>query len=237
MAAKGMTGRIGRWAGVSGAMVVAGLLATAGAASAHVTVQPNTAAAGGYAKVAFRVPNEEDQAATTSVEVTLPADHPIASVLTRATPGWTVKVDKAALATPIDTDDGQVRQAVSKITWTGGAIAPGGFEDFEVSLGPLPTGVDTLVFKAVQTYDNGDVVRWINQSTPGGDEPDHPAPTLKVTTQAPAERPVAATTSTADPSGFGTVLGIGAGVLALAALALATVAVRRAGRNGGGASS
>ncbi len=45
------------------------------------------------------------------------------------------------------------------------------FEDFTVSLGPLPTNTDRLVFKAIQTYSNGDVVRWIDTPTPGGAGP------------------------------------------------------------------
>jgi uncharacterized protein len=50
-----------------------------------------------------------------------------------------------------------------------------------VSLGPLPTTVSTLEFKAVQTYSDGQEVAWIQDATPGGAEPDHPAPTLTLT--------------------------------------------------------
>ena len=57
------------------AAVVGGLtLALAAPASAHVTVNPNTATPGSYSKVTFRVPNEKDSANTTKLEVNLPAD-------------------------------------------------------------------------------------------------------------------------------------------------------------------
>ena len=47
-----------------------------------------------------------------------------------------------------------------------------------VSAGPLPTKVKTVEFKAVQTYSDGEVVRWIESTPKGGPEPEHPAPTL-----------------------------------------------------------
>ncbi|MGH3865503.1 MAG: YcnI family protein [Pseudonocardiaceae bacterium] len=162
-------------------LAVLALIAMAGVASAHVTTDPPTAQQGSETTVAFRVPNERDNASTTQLEIDLPTDHPIASVETRAVPGWTSSVQKITLATPITTDDGQVTEIVSKITWTGGKIPPGSFEDFDVLMGPLPTDTNELVFKALQTYDNGEVVRWIDTAPPGAPEPDRPAPVLMLT--------------------------------------------------------
>ena len=210
--------------GVLGTIVVGGLLAVTGSAAAHVTAQPNTATQGSYTKIAFRVPDEEDKASTTKLEVTFPADHPVASVATKDVPGWTVQVDKAKPAKPLKSDDGEVAEVVSKITWTGGKITPDTFAEFEVSLGPLPTDTDSLVFKAVQTYDNGDVVRWIDT----GAEAEHPAPTVKLTPKATtaAVTPTAAT-STADNSSLPLVFGIVGIVIGLVAGALAVLALRR----------
>jgi hypothetical protein len=79
-----------------------------------------------------------------------------------------------------------VTRAVAEIIWTAdspaAAIKPGEFDEFNVSAGPLPT-TPTMEFKALQTYSNGDIVRWIDPSTPGQAEPEHPAPVL---TLAPA---------------------------------------------------
>jgi uncharacterized protein YcnI len=155
------------------------LVAAAGVAQAHVTVNPNTATQGSWAKVSFRVPNEEAAASTTSIEIDLPTDHPIASVSVRPVPGWTAATTSSPLATPLKTDDGEVTEAVSKIVWAGGKIDPGQFQEFDVSLGPLPA-TDQVVFKALQTYSDGTVVRWIDLRQPGQPEPDHPAPILKL---------------------------------------------------------
>jgi uncharacterized protein YcnI len=83
-------------------------------------------------------------------------------VSTRAVPSWTSTVQKVKLDQPITTGEGRITETVSKITWTGGSIAPGTFEEFDVSMGPLPTDTDQLIFKTLQTYDNGEVVRWID---------------------------------------------------------------------------
>lgn len=213
----------------------AAVLALAGPASAHVSVQPGSAAQGSYAKVAFRVPNERDDAGTTKLEVTLPADKPLTSVQTRAMAGWTSKVEKTALATPIDNHGEQLTEVASKITWTANAgvrVAPGTFEEFEVSMGTLPADADSMVFKAVQTYDNGEIVRWIDVPGPDGKEPQYPAPTLALTpkagTTAPADTRTDASTDSAtvsaksDDDGDSTartlgVVGIVVGVLGLGA--------------------
>jgi uncharacterized protein YcnI len=180
MSSSRIASRIARPA-VIGAAAALALLAVALPASAHVTANPDTAEQGSYTKVSFRVPNEEDKADTTAVEVDLPLDHPIASVSVRPVPGWTVKVEESKLPKPITSDDGEVTKAVSKITWTKGAIAPGEFQEFDVSMGPLPTDTDALAFKAVQTYSDGQVVRWDQPTPASGEEPEHPAPTLHLT--------------------------------------------------------
>ncbi len=217
--------RSGRRAAVAGAVCVAALLALAGVASAHVTANPDTAQQGGFTKVSFRVPNERDTASTTGLEISFPTDHPIAFVSTRAVPGWTSTVQKTTLATPIKTSDGQVTETVSKITWTGGTIPPGAFEDFDVSMGPLPTDTDQLVFKALQSYDNGEVVRWIDTAPPGAAEPEHPAPVLTLTPADTSPSPAATTATTTGGSDsstaiWGMVLGIVGIVLGIVGIGL-----------------
>lgn len=168
------------------AVVIAGaallVFTSAGVASAHVTIGPDVTAKGGSdVELTFRVPNEEAAANTTKVEVVFPTDHPITGVLPEPTPGWTVAVTNAALPKPVTTDDGTVTEAVSEITWTGGALAPGQYQGFRVMLGKLPDDASQLVFKAVQTYSDGDVVRWIDLAQAGQPAPEHPAPVLTLT--------------------------------------------------------
>jgi uncharacterized protein len=190
-----MRGRAATVAALAGSVV----LLAAVPAFAHVTVTPGSAEKGSYSTVSFKVPNEEDKASTVKLEVTLPADHPIASVSLQPVPGWTAQVTTAKLSTPLKTDDGTVDQAVTKITWTGGKIAPGQFQQFPVSLGPLPSDVDALSFKALQTYDNGDIVRWIEIPQAGRPEPENPAPTLELTA-ASSDGTTANATGTAAPA-------------------------------------
>ncbi|GIM93345.1 YcnI family copper-binding membrane protein [Paractinoplanes toevensis] len=220
-----------------GAAVVGGLtLALAAPASAHVTVNPNTATAGGYTKVTFRVPNETDNTNTTKVEINLPADKPVASVSLKPVQGWTAEAVRSKLATPIKAHDTEITEAVSKITWTaqpGSEIKPSQFQEFDVSLGPLPES-GQLVFKALQTYSDGTIVRWIDEPTTDGSEPEHPAPVLKLAaaTDTPAAAapaaaaPAAAEESDSGPDAFG-IAGLVAGLLALV---LALLALQRAGR-------
>jgi uncharacterized protein YcnI len=173
----------------------AALVLPATSAFAHVTVNPREAAGGGYAKLAFRVPNERDDAGTTKLEVNFPADHPFASVSVRPKEGWTYTLEETTLATPVKIHDDEISKAASKITWTGGTVKPGEFEEFEVSVGPLPDDVDFLTFKALQTYSSGEVVRWIEEAAPGGAEVERPAPVLKLTRAAASN----ATTATTAP--------------------------------------
>ncbi|RSN62133.1 MULTISPECIES: YcnI family copper-binding membrane protein [Actinomadura] len=159
----------------------AGLVGLATAASAHVTVNPDAAEQGSWAKVSFRVPNERDDAATTKLQIDLPAEHPLRSVSVRPVPGWDVETEKTKLPQPVKTESGTITEAVTRITWTGGKIEPGQFQEFDVSFGPLPTGTDQMMFKAAQTYEGGEVVDWDQPTPENGAEPEHPAPVLALT--------------------------------------------------------
>ena len=90
-----------------------------------------------------------------------------------------MKLTRTKLDEPVDAGEGfEVDEQISRITWTGdgkqGVIAPGQFQDFGLSL-RIPEGEagDKLTFKALQTYDDGDVVRWI-----GPEDADEPAPVV-----------------------------------------------------------
>ncbi|MEV0480626.1 YcnI family protein [Streptomyces sp. NPDC050508] len=174
------TSRIAAAAAVAGSAV----LVLSSPAFAHVSVQPEGAAVkGGYAVVDFKVPNERDDASTTKLEVAFPTEHPLASVMPEPISGWTVKVTKSKLAKPAEMHGETITEAVTKVTWTatGKGVEPGYFQKFPVSVGMLPTDADQLVFKALQTYSDKDVVRWIEVQKDGEEEPENPAPTLTLT--------------------------------------------------------
>lgn len=161
------------------AALAAGVLA-APAASAHVTVNPREAPRGGYAALAFRVPNERPDANTTELRVSFPEEHPLRSVRVKPHPGWTYEIETRELDEPLETEGGEeVTEVVSTITWSGGEITPEQYEEFEVSVGPLPEDADEIMFPSIQVYDSGEEVEWIEEPpAEGGEEPERPAPLL-----------------------------------------------------------
>ncbi|WP_371549080.1 YcnI family protein [Streptomyces sp. NBC_00554] len=233
-----------RRAGLVAGLAAAGVLAAAGAAFAHVTVHPESYAKGATDGVlTFRVPNEEDTASTTKVQVFLPTDHPVLGVLVTPEEGWTPEVTTTKLKTPVKTDDGTITDAVSEITWTGGRIRHGEYQDFNVAFGQLPDDVDQLTFKTLQTYSDGSVARWIEEAEQGGDEPENPAPVLMLTAKTAADSEEAASSSSDSDSapaaessaassdstarGLG-IAGLVVGVLGLAAAGFALARARSA---------
>ena len=206
-------------------VALGGLLALAGPASAHVTVSSSNATPGGYATVALKVPTESDTASTTKIVVQLPT---VGSVSVQPTPGWTFTAKSTKLAQPITTDDGPISTTISQVTFTAtaGGIKPGEFQQFFISLGPLPKAA-SVAFPALQYYSDGSVVKWIEKAAPGSSaEPEHPAPTLALSAGA---TPAAATTKVEKASTTGpTVLAIVALVVAAGALGFAFVSRARA---------
>lgn len=175
--------RFRRWAAV-GLLTAAGVAAGAGIASAHVTVNPSEAAQGGYTTLTFRVPNESPTAGTVKVQINIPAATPIATVRYRAVPGWTAQAVTEKLPAPVRSADTELTEAVTSVTFTaesGTRIGPGEFAEFDLSVGPLPD-IDAISFPIAQTYDDGTVVAWDQPTPADGTEPEHPAPTLTLTT-------------------------------------------------------
>ena len=205
------------------AIVAASTLVLAGgatSASAHVTVSSPDAKPGGYAKLVFRVPTESDTARTTKLVVSLPKDHPFAHVGAQVKDGWKVEKTTEKLAAPVKVGDVTLSKAITTVTWTAvaGGIPANDFDEFALSVGRLPEGVDSLSFPAVQTYSDGEVVKWDPPKTEGTDQPEHPAPTLKL---AVATTPIAATTADPNSSSDPLARGLGAAGLLLGLLALA----------------
>jgi periplasmic copper chaperone A len=176
-------------------------LVLAAGASAHVTLNPGNAPADGFSRFALRVPTEEN-VPTVKLSVQLPAE--LEEVGFQPKPGWK------------RTQTGRV------VTWSGGQIGVGEFDEFGLSIHVPNTPGETLTFPATQTYANGKVVRWI-----GAPESDEPAPTLTIEA-AESESPTPTTTTEAAEAmeseddddmenlalGFG-IAGLVAGLLAL----------------------
>ncbi|WP_036528573.1 DUF1775 domain-containing protein [Nocardia sp. CNY236] len=151
---------------LTGVGAVAVLVATAAPAVAHVTVSAPNATRTGSAVLVYRVPNESAvDSPTVEFRVQIPG---ISTTDAEAVPGWTSLVRH-------DTADD-----VTVVTWTAdpdGGIGPDQFGEFSVLANGLPDA-DEVVTPAVQTYADGQVMRWDQELAADGDEPEFPAPVL-----------------------------------------------------------
>ena len=150
----------------------------AGSASAHITIQPNEVPAESFKRLDVRVPNESESNGTTKVQVEFPPG--FVEAATQPIPGWTVKTTRTKLSKPVEMEGESIATQVGTVTWTADspadAIGPGEFQDFGISAAIPDTPGKTLTFKAIQTYEGGDVARWI-----GAPNSEEPAPTVAVT--------------------------------------------------------
>ena len=173
------------------ALTTAGLMALGlGAASAHVTVAPASTSENGYSQLTFSVPNESETAATNKVEVQLPTEQPFTSVRVKPMAGWTGEVVTGELPEPVTTDDGvTLTEAALSVVWTadeGSEISQQEYQTFAISVGRLPEEGTTVMLPATQSYTDGEVVAWDEETVEGEDEPSKPAPAF-VTTASDAD--------------------------------------------------
>jgi periplasmic copper chaperone A len=195
------------------------------AAAAHVTIQPGEWEAGAFATMAVRVPNERDDAETTSVTVQFPES--VLEARFQAHPFCEREVQREPLDQPVE----DVTERIVSVTWTcDPAIAVDGFEEFGMSF-QVPEDVaegDEILFPAQQVYSSGEEVGWVDPDPEG----DTPAPRITIVPpeEEAAEEPAATTTEEAavpavstnnDDDGMATVaivlaiIGLAAGLIAL----------------------
>ena len=212
------------------------VLAAPLSASAHVTVDPGQAAAGSYAVITVKVPNESETASTSKVELSLPTDTPFTSVRYVPVAGWSAELVRTTLPEPVEVGEATVTEAVTSVVWTadaGSEIAAGELQLFPISVGPVPdTG--SISLPAEQSYTDGSVVSWSEE----GDDAEHPAPVLYVN-DTPAEdhhagaahdddAEVTAAAATDDGDDvLARILGIGGLVVGVVGIVLAVTARRR----------
>src|ERR1700688_2294319 len=101
------------------------VFAWAGAAAAHVTVDPPSAPQGGTVKLSFLAPNEEPAETVTRLQIFFPVPPatPIPTATIEPKPGGTFHLTTLHLAKPIVTDDGSISDIVSEIDWKADAPA------------------------------------------------------------------------------------------------------------------
>jgi uncharacterized protein YcnI len=223
------------------ALIAGGFLALAAplSASAHIDIDPSSAAAGSYSVLSFSLPHGCAGSPTTSISIAIPQS--IVSVTPTVNPLWTVAKTETPLATPITDGDGNsITSRIGGVVYT--AITP--MEDglrttFELSL-MLPTDAagTTLEFPVVQTCVTGST-NWDAHTVEGEAEPEHPAPSIAVTAAVAADGHGAAhTDTTTDSAGtsdaaagapdvLARVLGVGGLVVGVVGIVLAITARRK----------
>ena len=162
---------------VRGLSVVGGVVLAVGLfgspAWAHVEVSADKPQAGATnVTVTFTSEAESASAGIASEQVTLPAG---------------ITADQVRLATG---PAGWVLSPEPNGFKVGGPALPVGTDArFSVVITALPATATELVFKLIETYSDGTIVRWIDETQTGQPEPDHPAPILRLAAACPAPCP------------------------------------------------
>jgi hypothetical protein len=168
------------------AAVVAGVLLVPASAFAHTELEPGEAGPGTVIDLTLHLANEQPSP-TTNVQLLFPEGEPLTVVAAPAVGTWAATVDGGAVG----------GAPATGITWNRPADSPLDDPSLPLTVGPLPTTEGPLQFKVLQTYANGVVDRWIEETTPGGPEPEMPGPVLEVVAGGPGIVPSTTATSAA----------------------------------------
>jgi uncharacterized protein YcnI len=187
------------------------------AAAAHVTMNPDAVPADSFSRFSIRVPNERENADTVKVSVQLPPGVLFVSFQPKA--GWKRTTTTTKLQAPVTVEGEQVTDRIATVTWTGGKIAPGEFDEFGLSAKMPNSPGKTLIFPAVQTYSDGEAVHWIAPQTA-----DEPAPHVTLEAAQP-EEPQATAAPATESDDNGSDRDTLTLVLAIAGVALGVVAL------------
>ncbi|MDP2066707.1 MAG: YcnI family protein [Burkholderiaceae bacterium] len=135
------------------------LLATGVAtAFAHPVLDEPVALAGTGYKAALRISHGCQGAATTAVQVTIPAGFRGARPMPKA--GWGTAIRREPLAKPYSSHGHPITEDVTEITWTAAsrdnALPDSHFDEF-VLRGTLPAQAGPMWFKVLQTCEKGEL--------------------------------------------------------------------------------
>jgi uncharacterized protein YcnI len=157
-------------------VAAAAILLPVSAASAHVGIDITEAEADGFAFATFRVPHGCDGSPTTKVKIQIPDG--VVSVKPEAVAGWKLEILNGPI-TPYDSHGTMISEGVKEVTWTGGPLADAHVAQFGMSLKMPNKAGETIYFKTIQTCEQGETA-WIEIPAEGAEEPEHPAPSLKL---------------------------------------------------------
>lgn len=153
---------------------------TAGAASAHVTLETQETTAGGAYKGVLRIGHGCEGSPTVKVTVRIPEG--VISVKPMPHAGWTVATTKGAYAKPYDYYGTALTEGVTEITWSGGSLPDDFYDEFTLRGYVTPDLAGTTIyFPVVQECETG-AERWIEIPEAGktADDYESPAAVLNV---------------------------------------------------------
>jgi uncharacterized protein YcnI len=177
------------------------------AAAAHVEPSPEKVAADSVSRITLSAEGEENVPA---VKLTVQMPVGVTDVIAHPTRGWKQSVN------------GRL------VSWSGGKIPNGAEGKFQFSAHFPNTPGKVLVFPALVTYADGNVVHWI-----GAESSDTPAPRITLTATASGPRPpppppsTVTTTTAHSDSGSNTWIWIVVAAVVIAALAAGFLIRRR----------
>jgi uncharacterized protein YcnI len=147
--------------------VLVAALALAPSAFAHAELFPNEIPSGDGYLLSLAVPNEKDNASTTQIQITMPADFDLEHVA--PVPGWTASVAGQHMV------NGEMGGGNS-ITWKGKLT---GTQLAVLPFSGVPKKAQAYAFNVRQTYSDGSVVVWS-----GDESSDTPAAHITATAAA-----------------------------------------------------
>jgi uncharacterized protein YcnI len=147
--------------------VLVAALALAPSAFAHAELFPNEIPSGDGYLLSLAVPNEKDNASTTQIQITMPADFDLEHVA--PVPGWTASVAGQHMV------NGEMGGGNS-ITWKGKLT---GTQLAVLPFTGVPKKAQEYAFTVRQTYSDGSVVVWS-----GDESSDSPAAHVVATAEA-----------------------------------------------------
>lgn len=182
---------------VAGVVTIAGmLLSIAVPASAHVDIIDGAALTGGGYGTEFtlRVPHGCEGAATTALEVQIPAG--VVDVKPKLMAGWSIDVVSTPPVLPSmapdasftdEQMDAMTAPVVSSVKWSGGTLPDSEYADFQLSA-VFPETPGSIAFPTVQ-YCGDTQVAWIEIPATGQDPETLELPAPMVTIVAPDVSP------------------------------------------------
>ena len=148
---------------VSAAATATVVLIAGGITSAHIDPDPIAMQAGTSATVAFKVEHGCDGSPTNDMKFQIPAG--VTDAVGDTKDGWTSTVTGDTLE------------------FKGGPLAADQADHFDITF-TAPAQPGDIRFPVIQTCEQGELA-WIEVPVEGAAEPEHPAPTIEITAEAP----------------------------------------------------